>query len=81
MNTIQSIGQRQARRIERSRWASDMNNVSDATDRLSKLLAEVSEAMQETRDGSVESQLSVVWEELNATHGKLIKLRGILETA
>ncbi len=81
MTAILGIGERQSRRIQRRQWASDMNNVSDATGRLSKLLDEVSEAMFETKDGSVEDVLATIWEELNTTHGKLIKLRGKLETA
>lgn len=67
-------------RIERSRIAGDFNNVQDAISGLSKLMAGLDDAMKETKDGSVEADLASAWEAMNDTLGKLIKLRGKLET-
>ena len=70
---------RTERAKERRRIARDFNNVQDLIDRTSKLMDEVSEAQNETRDGSVEADLASAWEAMNDTLGKLIKLRGRLE--
>ena len=70
---------RTERRIERSRIACDFNNVQDLIDLMRKIMEKTSEAMMETKDGSVEDVLATIGEELNTTHGKLIKLRGRLE--
>ena len=70
---------RTERRIERSRIACDFNNVQDLIDLMRKIMEKTSEAMMETKDGSVEDVLATIGEELNTTHGKPIKLRGRLE--
>lgn len=72
---------RRARRIERSRIAGDFNNVQDAIAGLSKLMAGLDDAMKETRDGSVESDLASAWEKANDCMGVLRKIRSRLETA
>ena len=70
---------RTERAKERRRIARDFNNVQDLIDRTSKLLAETSEAQNETRDGSVENDLATAWEAMNDVLGKLGKIRSKLE--
>ena len=72
---------RTERRIERSRIACDVNNVQDAISGLSNLMAGLDDAMKETRDGSVESDLASAWEKANDAMGILRTLRSRLETA
>ena len=70
---------RTERAKERRRIACDVNNVQDLIDRMSKLMDEVSEAQNETRDGSVENDLATAWEAMNDVLGKLGKIRSKLE--